>query len=163
MGIEIELKGKVIQSTPTVSTSIYASGDQVGTLMELQNAVDDSSGTATIVSVSLHDKASQSSILQVLFFNDAPTVTSSDNAALNISDAEMAAKCIGHVSIVAADYFALSASSMACVRNVQLVVNSVKSATNTTGKSIWAIIRSGGTPTYASTTDLVLSVGLRQD
>lgn len=163
MGIEIETKGKVIQLTPTVDTAIYASGDQLGSLMELTNAMDDSSGTATIVSVSIHDKAAQSSILQILFFNDAPTIVSADNAALNISDADMATKCVGHVSVVAGDYFALSASSMACVRNVQLMVNSVKSATNTTGKSLWAIIRSGGTPTYTSTTDLVISVGLKQD
>lgn len=163
MGMEIETKSRVIQVTPTNDTSIYASGDQLGSLMQLTNAMDDSSGTGKLLSLSIHDKSSQSSVLQVFLFNDLPTVASADNAALNISDAEMAAKCIGHVSVVAADYFALSASSMACVRNINLVLNSVRSVTNPTGRSIWAIIRSGGTPTYASTTDLVLSFGIHQD
>jgi hypothetical protein len=163
MGIEIETKGRVVTVTPTVDTAIYASGDRIGSIMEFTNALDDSSGTATIQSVTIVDKAAQSSILQILFFNDLPTVASADNAALNITDAEMAAKCIGHVSVVAADYFALSASSVACVRNINLLVTSVKSSTNTTGKSIWGVIRSGGTPTYTSTSDLVISVGLKQD
>lgn len=163
MGMEIETKSRVIQSTPTISTSIYASGDQLGSLMELTNAMDDSSGTGQVLSLSILDRSSQSSILQVLLFNDLPTVASSDNGALNIADAEMASKCVGHISVVAADYFALSASSMACVRNINLMVNSVNSVTNPTGKSLWAIIRCGGTPTYAGTTDLTLSFGIRQD
>jgi hypothetical protein len=163
MGKANESTCRVVTFTPTVDTAIYASGDQLGSLVEIPNFVDEPSGFTKIVSLSGHDKAAQSSIMQVLFFRDRPTVTSVDNAALNISDAEMADKCIGHVSIVAGDYFALSASSMGCVRNVQLVVTSRKGQLNLTGRSVWAIIRCGGTPTYASTTDLVFTVGLENN
>jgi hypothetical protein len=160
MGMPIESTCRVVSFTPTISTSIYASGDQLGSLVEIPNFVDEPSGFAKIVSLSICDKAAQSSILQVLFFKDRPTIVSADNAALNISDADMADMCVGHVSVVAADYFALSASSMGCVRNINLVVNSRKGQNNLNGTSLWAIVRCGGTPTYASTTDLVFTVGL---
>lgn len=163
MGSAIEGKAKILTMTPTVDTSIYASGDQLGSLVELSNAMDDSSGTGTIVSVSVHDKASQSATLQVLFFNDKPVVTSSDNAALNISDAEMASKFLGLVSVTNSNYVALSASSLVTAANQQILINSVKSADNPNGTSIWAILRSGGTPTYTSASDLVLRIGVRQD
>ena len=162
MGTAIDSKSKVVTMTPVVDTSIYASGDQLGSLVELTNAMDDSSGTGTIVSVAVLDKASQSSVLSVLIFKDKPVVTSSDNAALNISDAEMA-KCLGIVPVASADYVALSACSIATVRNVNLVVGATKSPDNLGGKSLWAILRSGGTPTYTSTSDLVLSIGIKQD
>lgn len=163
MGMTIEGKAKIVTVTPTVDTNIYASGDHLGTLVELANALDDASGTGLIVSVVINDKASQNSVLNLLLFKDKPTVASADNAALNITDAEMAAKCIGHIPVAAADYVALSASSVAAVRNVNLMVQGLKSSDNPNGKSLWAILRSGGTPTYTSTTDLVISFGIKQD
>lgn len=163
MGSASEGKSKVIVMTPTISTSIYASGDQLGSLVELTNAMDDSSGTGTIVSVSVTDRASQSSTMQLLLFRDKPVVASTDNGALNIADDEMANKCVAMIPIPTASYVALSASSVVSVLNVQVIVDSVRSADNTTGKSLWAILRSGGTPTYTSTTDLVVKIGMKQD
>lgn len=163
MGMAIEGKSKILTMTPVVDTSVYASGDQLGSLVELQNAVDDSSGTGTVVSVAVLDKASQSASLSVLLFKDKPVVTSSDNGSLNISDAEMASKCLGLVPVASNDYVALNASSIATVRNVNLIVASSKSSDNLSGKSLWAILRSGGTPTYTSASDLVLSIGIKQD
>lgn len=163
MGAASEGKSKVVTMTPTVDTAIYASGDQLGSLVQLTNAMDDSSGTGMIVSVAVLDKASQSATFDLLLFNDLPTVASSDNAALNISDAEMASKYIGHIRVTAANYVALSACSVCTVADSALLVNSVKSANNPTGRSLWAIIRSGGTPTYTSTSDLVLKIAIKQD
>jgi hypothetical protein len=162
MGTAIEGKSKVVTMTPTIDTSAYASGDQLGSLVELSNALDDSSGTGTIVSVAVLDKAAQSSALTLLLFKDKPTVASSDNAALNISDSEMA-KCLGIIPIAGTDYVALSANSIASVRNVNLVISSTKSDLNLNGTSLWAILRSGGSPTYGAASDLVLSIGIKQD
>jgi hypothetical protein len=159
----IETKGKVLLAAPTISAGAYASGDQLGSLVEITSAVDAPGDTATVLSVSLHDAAAQSSILQLLFFKDKPVVTSADNAALNISDAEMADKCLGYVGFVAADYVALSASSIGTVRNVNLLLTSRRSQDNPSGTSIWVIARCGGTPTYGATTGLTFSIGVKQD
>lgn len=156
-------KAVIVFATPTIDTGIYASGDQLGSLVELTNALDDSSGTGTITSVSIVDKAKQASIIQLLFFRDKPVVTSVNNAALDISDAEMIDKCIGVVAFAAADYIALNVNSVATIRDVGLVISSRKSADNLNGTSLWVIARSGGTPTYTSTSDLVISIGIKQD
>ena len=163
MGIAIESKVKVIVATPTVDTAIYAANDRLGSIVELTNAMDNSSGTGTIMSIAVVDKASQSAAFDVMFFDDLPTVASADNAALSITDAEMAAKFVGAVRVAAADYIILAANHAATVKNVGLVVSAMKSETNSTGKSLFMLLRSAGTPTYTSTTDLVVTIGIKQD
>lgn len=158
----IGVKTKIVSMVPTIDTAIYASGDQLGSLVELTNVVDDSGGTGVITSVVVIDQAKQSSAMSLLLFKDKPTVASADNAALNISDAEMVAKCLGHVAVASGDYAGLSASSVGTVKNVQLVVTPLKSGDNRNGTSLWGILMSGGTPTYASTTDLKLLIGVKQ-
>lgn len=163
MGVAIEGKSKVISFTPTIDTSAYADGDQLGDLKELAEAMDSSGDTGLVVSVVVVDKDKDSAALDVLFFNDKPTVSSSDNAALDIADSEMASKFLGSVRVAAADYIALNSSTVATVKNVNLVVKSEKSADNLDGKSLWCILRSAGTPTYTATSDLVVKIGLKQD
>ena len=159
-----ERKSTVISLTPTISASAaYAVGDQVGDLKELSNAMDDSSGTGEILSISVVDKSTQSMALDVLLFNDKPVVTSTDNISLNIADSEMASKFLGVVRVATSDYLTLAANTVATVKNVNVLVNAVKSSDNTTGRSLWAILRSAGTSTFGSTSDLVLKVGILQD
>jgi hypothetical protein len=161
MGVAIEGKSKIVSATPTLDTNIYASGDRVGTVMEFSNAMDDSSGTGTIVSVTVLDKAGQGSALSLLLFNDLPTVASADNAAIDISDAEMA-KCVGVIPIASGDYVTTASNSIATVRGVNLLVQSAKSANSLTGKSLFGVLKSGGTPTYAASS-LVVSLCIKQD
>ena len=163
MGTAVEGKSKIVTFTPVTDTAIYASGDQIGAVLELAGAMDDSSGTGTIVSVVLVDKDKQAAVLELLLFNRLPTVTSVDQGALDVSDAEMAACFIGSVRIAASDYTATNVNSVASVKAVNLLINSVKGSTNPTGSSIWALLRSGGTPTYTSTSALVFQIGIKQD
>jgi hypothetical protein len=161
----LERKAKVaaLLSLTNSSSPAYAVGDQIDGLQQITNAVDASGDTATIQSVTIVDKDSVSSVLDILFFNDQPTVSSADNVSLNISDADMQEKFLGSVRIAAADYITTAANSVATVKNIGLVVNSVKSATNANGTSIWAILRSAGTPTWTGTQSLTLRIGIAQD
>lgn len=161
MGAATEGKSKVVSVTPTLDTNAYASGDRVGSVMEFSNAMDDSSGTGTIVSVTILDKAGQGSVLSLLLFNDLPTVASADNAAIDITDAEMA-KCVGVVPIASADYVTTASNSIATVRSINLLVQAAKSATSSTGKSLFGVLKSGGSPTYAANS-LVVSLCIKQD
>lgn len=161
MGMAIEGKSKIASVTPTLDTSAYASGDRVGTVMEFTNAMDDASGTGTVVSLVILDKAAQGSALTLLLFNDSPTVASADNAALDISDAEMA-KCIGAIPIATGDYVTTASNSIATVRGINLLIGSTKSATNLTGKSIFGLLKSGGSPTYAASS-LIVNLCIKQD
>lgn len=153
---------KIISVTPTVDTAIYASGDHLGTLMTLTGAVDASLIGAVLQSITVTDKASQSSALDILLFNYTPTIASADNAALNISDSEMATKCIGVVNIPSASYKALSANSVVTVSGINLVCQPSKAGVEgayTNQTSLYALICSRGTPTYTSTSDLTLKFG----
>ena len=145
----------VLEATVATDTNVYADHDQIGSLLTISDAFSGTSKKGVIVSVSVLDKSSQSSALTVHFFDASPTVASSDNAALNITDAELADKHIGKVEIAATDYQALSASSVATVDNAGVVISSKS-------KNLYLIVESAGTPTYTSATDLVLKIGIRR-
>lgn len=161
MGMVIEGKSKIVSATPTLDTNVYAANDRVGSVMEFANAMDDASGTGIIVSVTVLDKATQGVALSLFLFKDIPTVASADNAALDISDAEMA-KCVGVIPIATGDYVATASNTIATVRDVSLLVGATKSATSLTGKSLYGVLRTGGTPTYAADS-LVVSLCIKQD
>jgi len=143
---------RIESATPTISTSIYASGDHVGTLMTFEAPISSRGGLVEHVTVI--DKSKQKSILNILFFSGSPTLLSADNAALDISDDDMANLCLGYVPIAAADYKDLANSSVA-------TVSTIKMAIERTTTAFYAVILSGGTPTYAGTTDLVIKLGIR--
>lgn len=155
-------KSTFIRVTPTIDTAIYSSGDQVGSLMEFTNAVSVSGGTGILLDVSIVDKDKEAAALVLHLFSDKPTVTSSDNGALNIADSEMATKYICSVVIAAADYTTLSANSVS-TSSGGCILKSTKSSDNTKGTSVWGILSTTGTPTYTTTTDLVIQLGIAQD
>lgn len=142
-----------VSFAPTLDTSIYASGDQMGSLMTISNFTDQSSGAVMLRSLVVVDKDKQKAAFDLLLFNALPTVASSDNAALDISDSEMASKFIGKISVAAADYTDLANSSYACIKAVDTVIQLSGSTT------LYAICRCGAsTPTYAASS-LQLKLG----
>jgi len=157
--------------TPTVSTSpAYTAGDQVGGIMDLsvrdnrnvvtQGACQEKNAVATLLSVAVHDKASQSAELVIFFFNALPTVASSDNSALTITDAEMAAKCLGSVTVPASAYATVASSSMAVLKLPDCALAMLSNEDN---GPLYAVMKTTGTPTYASTSDLTLRFLFGQD
>lgn len=143
---------KVITVTPTVSTSpAYTSGDQVGGIQTLTLPDGPDSRLATLLSLSVVDKGKQSAAMTVYFFTQLPTVASSDNAAFDLTDANMLYYAF-HVNIAATDYATSSSNAvaslgMASVSKCALVSGSAPTA-------LYAVVQTTGTPTYASTTDL---------
>lgn len=158
MGQVIETKATLVSVVPTVDTNIYAIGDQVGPAVEIPNAVDDSGGTGTIRTVTVIDAAKQKSALDLLLFNSAPTIASSDNAALDISDSEMVAKCIGRLKVVAGDYTDLANNSVGLIRSLGHLVKAANGS-----RSLWVVVQSRGIPLYTAATDLTLKFGIVQD
>lgn len=146
----------VLESTITTTEAAYADHDQIDGVKTLSGAFDATSRKGEIISISVLDKVSQSSALTLHFFDESPTVASSDNAALNITDAEMADKHICKVEIAAGDYQALSASTVATTNDIQCVVSSKLS------DDLYMVVESAGTPDYTAGTDLVIKVGLRR-
>ncbi len=145
----------VVEKTVDTDTNIYAANDQVGTLLTLADVFAGGTKKGIIESITILDKAKQSAALTLLFFDAAPTVASTNNAALDITDAELADKFVGKVEFAAASYSNLANSSIGSMANINQMIVS-KSA------DLYMIVKSAGTPTYTSTSDLVLRIGIRR-
>ncbi len=155
----MKLEGKSTQvavAVPGVSTSAYSVGDAIGTLITIPEACQDAR-TAVIMSIVLADESKQDAIIDVIFFNANPSSTViTDNAALDIADADLLKIC-GTQKIVAADYSDFADNSVAHPAAKPTVFKSSGATT------LYACLLCGGTPTYAATTDLQLSLGILQD
>jgi len=132
----------ISEATPTLDTSAYASGDRVGSLMTL-TGVGEAGAGCVLDKVVIVDSAKQSSALKIFLFNAAPTLVGADNAAADISDADMTDKCIGVVNVATGDYHALNANSVADT--------TYDKAIKSPGATVYALIVSAGSPTYAAT------------
>jgi hypothetical protein len=153
----ISTNSKIVEVTPTLDTSAYASGDRLGSLMTLSDVVRHQGMEAVLLDVVVLDKVKQSQAIDIYFFRESPTIASADNAAIDISDAEME-KCIGRVSIATTDYSALANCSEASPAPFNRLLGAIEGKT-----SIYALaVCRSGTPTYAASS-LVFKFKFLQD
>lgn len=148
-----------LQQTPTVSTSpAYTAGDAIGGKISFTSAVRAASpGSGMIHSIGISDLAKQDSAIDIIFFSADPSGTTfTDNTALDIADADLT-KIIGIKKLVATDYSDFADNACACVGNVGLPF---KLASGTT---LYACLIARGTPTFASTNDITVTLGVFQD
>lgn len=147
----------VISATPVMDTSIYASADLLFDPIELVGAFRVSGGNAIIDSVTILDEDDNTAAGLTLVFTTASTTFGTLNSAANISDANLR-NAVGHVAIVAGDWFDCGGAKLACVKNVGLPVKAASGAT-----SLYvAGINGAGTPTFAAATNLKLKIGFRR-
>ncbi len=155
----IEKSQKVITIVPTINTNIYADKDQLcASPMVLTEALDDMGATCIVTSVVIIDAAIQSAAIDLMFFNASPTITSTINEALAITDAEMASKFLGRISIPAASYVSQAGASDVTVNNINLMLQGKAGS-----RDLYVLPISRGTPTYAAATDLTIKIGIEQD
>jgi hypothetical protein len=134
--------------TPVISSGVaYTINDQVGGLIEITSVGDGTnSSSVTLQSIVVCDKSTQAAALQFFFFDQDPNETSVDNGALSIPDASTGFNN-GFVNIASADYQTLALNCVATARNIGLKMST------STGK-LFVLVRTTGTPTYGSTSDL---------
>ena len=130
------------QNTPTLDTGAYAAGDQMSTLQTVDMA--DPLYGCHLASVTVLDGASQSLPLDIFFFDRSVTVAA-DQAASSFSDADMVF-CLGVVNILAADYDANAANSIATVA----ITPQMPLISNGRGRRIYVAYVTRGAPTYAA-------------
>jgi hypothetical protein len=153
--VDPRLKVVRLAVTPTISTSpAYSLKDAVGGLMTFTNAVRASGGSGTLQAVQIEDKAQQLAALDLVLFDRSITAPT-DNAVFAPSDTELS-QCVGHIPFLNADYADLSTNSVATRLGLGLsfVLN---------GTDLFGVLVARGTPTYASTTDIVVALTIIQD
>lgn len=140
-------------ATPTITAGAYTAKDAVGGRLEFANAVRAEIRTGIVLKVVIVDKAAQNAEL-VLFLFDRPFTATADNAAFDPTDADLA-NCVGVITINAFNYVSANDNSVAtkeCVLDFSL-----------TGTTLYGQLMCTGTPTYASTSDLKIALGILQD
>lgn len=142
--------------SPTVSTSAYADGDNIGgTEYQLQSVVNNDQG-GFVWTITVLDYAKQTPAFTLVFFSAEPSNTTfTDNAALDIHDSDMP-YYIGHVSIEAADYASFSDNAAATKTDVGIGYVALSD-------NLWVVLVADGAATFAAATDLVINIIFRMD
>lgn len=163
--LDIDTRGAsdVISVSPTISTSAYTAGDNVGGAMTLSDAARIDGGTCVIESIAIVDKDSEEAVFDFHFFSDAPSAT--DNAAFDPTDTQLVDHYLGTVYGVGDSdvdsqsvYSTFSDNSVCSKRNIGLVLECA-----TDSRAIYCVVTTQGTPTYTSTSDLNFKFGFLQD
>ena len=143
-----------IQATPVVSTTpAYTAKDAVGGLLTFANAARASGGAIFIESVAVEDKGQQMKDLVLVLF-DRTITAPTDNAVFNPTDTELNYAKLA-VGIGAGFYVDFSTNSFAEVPvGRRMVLN---------GTDLFGVLVAVGTPTYTSTSDLIVTVTGLQD
>lgn len=150
----------MVEVTPTLDTSgAHAADDQLTGVMTIDTGTMDASSSSAYVlqSVTVVDSDKQSAEIVIFFFDESPTVTSTKNTALSITDAEMSDKCLGYCTITS--YEDLAVNSVGCARNVGL---QLKIKTGATSSKIYAVAKTNGTPTHTAS-GLIFKFGMAAD
>lgn len=138
---------------PVITAAAYSANNQVGGIQTLAGVGVRPGRNVSLLTVSVTDKAKQNAALVLYFFNDLPVVASSDKTAISITAAVMDANCVGIVTLPAVNYNDTGTASVGVVSGSSLELNmSPNDATNI--GSLYVVVKTTGTPTYASTSDL---------
>jgi len=149
---------EVIKASPTIVPAAYHTGDLIGTLLTFADAAREPGGTGTICSVELADKANQGVKLELALFTTTLTGTTlTDNSAFDPADADLLTK-IGSIIIDTYEYNAYSDNSSATKSQLLLAYKCVFGSAD-----IYGVLVSRGAPTYASASDLQVSLGFLQN
>jgi hypothetical protein len=152
---EISNPYTLVNVTPTLDTSAYASGDVLFVATTTGNLLRVNDGTGLLKSVQVIDKGDQGAAFDLYFFSSNVT-TGAFNGAPSISDADTAS-FLGMVSIATGDYKDLGGARVASKNAIDIVLKAASGAKNV----YIAAVNGSGTPTYAAS-DLVFRLGVLQ-
>lgn len=147
-----------VQVQVSVDSAAYLSGDQLGTLFEIPRATKNPAENSQLLSVMVSVGVNQLSAMDLLLFSSQPTVTSTDNNAINIADAEIAAKLIGVIKFAATDWADLAQNAVGMVSAKEAIIGSAGGS-----QSIWGIFVSRGTPTYGASAAFQVIFGFERE
>lgn len=149
----------LVQSTVVMTNAgAYATGDYMGTTTTPQSfasAVRVSGGTGIIKSILISDKITNTNVAMELWILDRTFVAPADNAAWDLSDANMLfVQAV--IPISTANWYASSAGQVYCDGTLSYPIKS-------NGTTLfYALVSRGTTPAFTSS-DLTITLGILQD
>ena len=142
-------------SALTVTAGAYVAGVNMGGKLTLASAGRAGANSLTVQSVTISDKAATAKNRTVIIFNANPTATTfTDNAALDIDDADLGKiACIIPLTV----HQSFADNSVSTLNNVGCVVDL------SSGTSMYAAVIAAENQTPGSTSDLTLGISFYQD
>ena len=151
--LSITTAGTAIDQTPTITVGAYSANDALGGLLTLANAARATGLGGVVKDMLICDNAGQDAEIELWLFNETFTAMG-DNAAWAPSEADLR-KVVAIISTGGGAWFAAGTSSVARVE--------VSQRYDCVGTSLFGQLVTRGTPTYAATDNVTVSVGLLQD
>lgn len=142
--------------TQTTNASAYEAGDAVGGKITITNAMRVSGGTGILQSIDIIDKANQKAALEVLIFNADPSAATITDDTAFVYSTDIS-KQIARISVAASDYVTINSIATVSLGGLGKIVKANGSA------NLYAAIVLVGTPTYTSTSDIIITFGILQD
>lgn len=142
-----------IQVSQTTTATAYEAKDAIGGLMTFANAARVSGGSIHVESVQIVDEDQQLAAVDLILFSGSITAPT-DEAAFDPTDAELLT-CVGVVKFTVSDYSDFNDNAVAhkdCAISATL-----------SGTSLYGVLVARGTPTYASTSSVHVTVTVVQD
>lgn len=153
---EVSISGDVIDVTPTIQAAAYDTGDVLfSSTATITDAMRINAGKGKLESITLIDKGDQGAKVTLVFFKSTESL-GTVNVAPSIADADIE-NTLGYVIIDTTDYLDVGGAKFATLKNIGLLVES-----DTGSKDIFFSAIVTGTPTYASTSDLVFRFGFER-
>lgn len=140
----------VVDTTPD-----YTVGDQIGDAVEVTNAARFTGGGGTLDSLTVILHVAQFVSFELFFFDANPTSANDDNAAIDISDADVETALFS-VFFPAGRLAAPSATDYFGTINVDYKYQC-------SGTSLWVVAKAVDTTNFAATDDFQLRLGLTRD
>lgn len=157
--------------TPVISAATYSAGQQIGSIITISNVVRQSQNyglaSAELRNINILDINNQKAAIDFWFFNQSPTITSSDHTTFAMTAANFKLQHIGAVS-VGTTYssngtLASSTDGKPTSLIMQIPNTNLQSAPSANSNNIYCVAINQGTPTYSSTSSLVFQFSFYED
>jgi hypothetical protein len=147
------------QATPVIDTAAYATGDCLGPLQTIASVARYTGGSGMLRSITIVDKTqAQRAAIDLVFF-DRTVTTAANNAPFACSDADMLF-CLGVVAVATGDYNTAWPGTPLNSVATKIVADGLPLPLSGTSLFVQAVVR--GTPTYTSTSDIVIGLQIEQ-
>lgn len=154
-----ETKFTTVQQT--VTAGAYSTGQLVGGKITFTGATNQVTGKGIITSALVIDQAKNGVAYDLVVFSSNPTGTTfTDNATLDIADADMAKIC-AIVSFATTDAVGFNDNGISYKGALAYPVFSVKADGSPT--LMYGALIARGSPTYAATTDVAVTIAVLCD
>jgi len=147
-----------ITATVTPSTTGYASGDIIGSLITFSNVLGRDAGGGIIKSAMLVDMAKQVKKATLLLFKEALATggITADNSALDLADTDIP-NITGRIVFGTGSYVSLADNAVAFSTDKDVAFELED------GNDLYGLLLSGGTGTYTSGEDLTVILEIQTD